>query len=74
MRPRPRARSLLAAVAAAATLLLPATKVDYVKPAWVERMRAELGDRLVVREMATAHMIYLEQPVETAAAIREFLG
>jgi len=56
------------------TLLLPAAKVDYVNPAWVERMRAELGDRLVVREMDTAHMVYLEQPVETAAAIREFLG
>ena len=37
-------------------------------------MRAELGERLVVQEMDTAHMIYLEQPVETAAAIRAFLG
>ena len=56
------------------TLLLPAAKVDYVNPAWVERVRAELGDRLVVQEMDTAHMVYLEQPVETAAAIRAFLG
>jgi len=56
------------------TLLLPAAKVDYVNPAWVERMRAELGDRLVVRVMDTAHMVYLEQPAETAGAIREFLG
>ncbi|MBV9921076.1 MAG: alpha/beta hydrolase [Pseudonocardia sp.] len=55
------------------TLLLPAAKVDYVNPAWVERVRAELGDRLVVREMNTAHMVYLEQPAETAAAIRAFL-
>ena len=56
------------------TLLLPAAKVDYVNPAWVERVRAELGDRLVVQEMDTAHMVYLEQPAETAAVIRAFLG
>jgi lipase len=56
------------------TLLLPAAKVDYVNPAWVERMRAELGDRLVVRVMDTAHMVYLEQPAEMATAVREFLG
>jgi lipase len=56
------------------TLLLPAKKVDYVNPAWVERMRGELGERLVVQEMDTGHMIYLEQPAETAAAIRAFLG
>lgn len=56
------------------TLLLPAAKVDYVNPVWVERLRAELGERLVVQEMDTAHMVYLEQPVETAAAIRTFLG
>jgi lipase len=56
------------------TLLLPAAKVDYVKPAWVERMREALGDRLVVRVMDTAHMVYLEQPVETAAEVREFLA
>lgn len=56
------------------TLLLPATKVDYVNPAWVERLRAELGERLVVVEMDTGHMIYLERPVETAAAIRAFLA
>ena len=55
------------------TLILPAAKVDYVNPAWVERVRAELGDRLVVQEMDTAHMVYLEQPAETAAKIRAFL-
>jgi lipase len=56
------------------TLLLPAAKVDYVNPTWVQRLRAELGERLVVQEMDTAHMVYLEQPVETAAAIRAFLA
>lgn len=56
------------------TLLLPATKVDYVNPAWVDWLRAELGGRLVVVEMDTAHMIYLERPAETAAAIRAFLA
>ena len=56
------------------TLLLPAAKVDYVKPAWVERMREALGDRLVVHVMDTAHMVYLEQPAETAAELRAFLA
>ena len=56
------------------TLLLPAAKVDYVNPAWVERVRAASGERLVVHVMDTAHMIYLEQPAETAARVREFLG
>jgi lipase len=56
------------------TLLLPAAKADYVDPAWVERLRAELGERLTVQEMDTAHMVYLEQPAETAAAIRAFLA
>ncbi|HEY0814153.1 MAG TPA: alpha/beta hydrolase [Pseudonocardia sp.] len=55
------------------TLLLPAAKTDFVKQAWVQRMRTDLGERLVVQEMDTAHMVYLEQPVETAAAIRAFL-
>lgn len=56
------------------TLLLPATKVDFVRPAWVERLRAELGEHLVVDEMDTGHMVYLERPAETAASIRAFLG
>jgi pimeloyl-ACP methyl ester carboxylesterase len=37
-------------------------------------MRAALGERLVVHVMDTAHMVYLEQPAETAAKVREFLG
>ncbi len=56
------------------TLLLPAAKEDYVDPAWVRRLRDELGGHLVVHEMDTRHMVYLERPAETAAAIREFLG
>jgi lipase len=67
------ARPAITPLADTPTLLLPAAKVDFVNPAWVERMRAELGERLVVQEMDTAHMVYLEQPVETAAAIRAFL-
>lgn len=55
------------------TLLVPATKADFVAPAWVERLRIELGDRLVVTPMDTGHMVYLERPGETAAAIRDFL-
>lgn len=55
------------------TLLVPATKVDYVRPEWVERLRAELGERLTVHPMDTGHMVYLEQPVETAGVITAFL-
>lgn len=55
------------------TLLIPAAKVDFVRPEWVERMRAELGEALTVVEMATGHMVYLERPEETAAVITEFV-
>ncbi len=55
------------------TLLLPAARVDFVRPEWVERMRAELGPALEVRAMDTGHMVYLERPAETAAAIGAFL-
>jgi lipase len=56
------------------TLLLPATKVDYVDPAWVERVRAELGPLLTVREIDTGHMVQLERPAEVAEEIRRFLA
>lgn len=55
------------------TLLLPATRVDFVRAEWVERMRAELGDGLTVRPMDTGHMVHLERPAVTAAAITAFL-
>jgi lipase len=55
------------------TLLIPASKVDFVRPAWVERMRAELGESLTVKEMDTGHMVYLERPEEAAAVITGFV-
>lgn len=56
------------------TLLLPATKAEYVRPAWVEACRAELGDALTVTEVDAGHMLFLERTVEVAAAMRSFLG
>lgn len=55
------------------TLLLPATRVDFVRPAWVDRLRAELGEHLTVHAMDTGHMVYLERPAETAQAMAAFL-
>ncbi len=56
------------------TLLMPAAKEDFVDPAWVERVRGELGPLLTVQEVDSAHMVYLERTAEVAAAIRAFLG
>jgi lipase len=55
------------------TLLLPATKVDYVDPAWVAACRAELGDALTVTEVDAGHMLFLEKPAEVAQLVRAFL-
>lgn len=52
------------------TLLLPATKADFVRPEWV----AQLGPLATVQEFDTGHMVYLERPREVAAAIRTFLS
>jgi len=55
------------------TLLLPAARVDYVDPAWVQACRDELGDALTVREIDAGHMLHLEQTAVVAAQIRSFL-
>jgi lipase len=55
------------------TLLLPATKADFVDPAWVEACRAELGDALTVAEIDAGHMLYLEKTAEVAQLVRAFL-
>jgi len=52
------------------TLLLPAAKVDFVRPEWV----AQLGPLVSVEEYDTGHMVYLERPTEVAASIRAFLS
>ncbi|MCX6462418.1 MAG: alpha/beta hydrolase [Pseudonocardiales bacterium] len=55
------------------TLLVPATKADFVSDAWVEDCRAALGDDLVVTPVDSGHMVFLERTAEVAAAIRGFL-
>lgn len=55
------------------TLLVPATKADYVSPAWVEACRSALGDDLVVTPVDAGHMLFLERTAEVAAAVRAFL-
>jgi len=56
------------------TLILPAGKVDYVQPAWLEACRVELGDTLTVTEIDAGHMLYLERTDEVAAHLAAFLG
>jgi lipase len=55
------------------TLLLPATKADFVRPEWVETCRAEMGDALTVAEVDAGHMLFLERTAEVADLIRTFL-
>jgi lipase len=55
------------------TLLLPATRADFVDPAWVAACRAELGDALTVTEVDAGHMLYLEKTDEVARLVRAFL-
>lgn len=67
------ARPALTPPAGTPTLLLPATKADFVSPAWVDSCRAELGDALTVTEIDAGHMLHLERTAEVAHAMREFL-
>lgn len=55
------------------TLLVPATKADFVAPEWVDACRAELGDALTVAEVDAGHMVFLERTAEVAAHIADFL-
>lgn len=56
------------------TLLMPATKADYVDPAWVEACRAALGDALTVVGIDAGHMLYLERTADVARQMRAFLA
>jgi lipase len=67
------ARAALTPPAGTPTLLLPATKADFVSPSWVDACRAELGDALTVAEIDAGHMLYLERTAEVADAMRAFL-
>ena len=55
------------------TLLVPATRADFVSDAWVADCRAALGDDLVVAPVDSGHMVFLERTAEVATAIRGFL-
>ncbi|GAA3439416.1 alpha/beta fold hydrolase [Kutzneria kofuensis] len=55
------------------TLLLPATKADFVSPELVAALQDRLGDDLTVREVDSGHVLYLERPAEVGALLREFL-
>jgi lipase len=67
------ARPAITPPAGLRTLLMPAAKADFVDPAWVERLREELGTLLTVQEVDAGHMVYLERTADVAGAIREFL-
>lgn len=55
------------------TLLLPATKADFVSPALVAALRDQLGADLTVHEVDSGHALYFERPAEVGARLREFL-
>ena len=55
------------------TLLLPATKADFVSPELVAALRDRLGTDLTVHEVDSGHVLYLERPAEVGALLREFL-
>jgi lipase len=68
------ARTAAVPPAGTRTLVLPATKADFVSDAWLAACAAELGEALTVQRVDTGHMVYLEQPAESAALIGAFLG
>ncbi|WP_300009971.1 alpha/beta hydrolase [Pseudonocardia sp.] len=55
------------------TLLVPATKADFVAPHWVDACRAALGDALTVAPVESGHMVFLERTDEVAGHLRAFL-
>lgn len=55
------------------TLLIPATRADFVAPAWIDACRSDLGGALTVAEIDSGHMVFLERTAEVAGHVREFL-
>jgi lipase len=68
------ARPAVVPPAGTRTLIVPATKADFVSEAWLAACAAELGEALTVRRVDTGHMVYLERPEESAALVGDFLG
>lgn len=55
------------------TLVVPATRGDFVEQSWLDRCAATLGADLTVRPVEAGHMLFLERTDEVAAHIREFV-
>ncbi len=54
-------------------LLVPALQAEFVTPAVVERMRGELGDRLVAEGLDAGHVLYWDAPGGLGALMRDWL-
>jgi lipase len=67
------ARAAILPPAQVRTLILPATKADFVSDDWLAACAAALGENLTVHPVDTGHMVYLERPEETAALVQTFL-
>jgi lipase len=55
-------------------LLVPALQADFVTPAFVERLRGELGGRLVAQGLDAGHRLYWDAPEGLGALMREWMG
>lgn len=67
------AREAVVPPAGRPTLVVPATRADFVSEKWLEACRAELGEQLTVIPVDTGHMLYLERGAEVAEHLRGFL-
>jgi lipase len=56
------------------TLLVPSKRTRMVRPAFVQACLVTMQDQVEITELDSGPMMYLEQPVETADLIRDFLG
>jgi lipase len=56
------------------TLLVAAVRGSTVPACYADACRAALGDLFAVTVVDSAHLVYLEQPDQTGAAVREFLA
>ncbi|MEV6611940.1 alpha/beta hydrolase [Kutzneria sp. NPDC051319] len=55
------------------SLLLRATKADFVSPEFVTALRDRLGADLTVHDVDAGHQLHFERPEEVGALLREFL-
>lgn len=55
------------------SLLLRATKADFVSPELVTALRDRLGADLTVHDVDAGHQLHFERPEEVGARLRAFL-